>query len=173
LADYQWNTRPRVTWGAEALAGRGRFSAGLRLGQFQTKQRIDVSGASASPTVRSTSLEVVGRARARRLGSADVLVTASAGRMRLGYHPDRISIASGGAGGPIVVDFAPIDEWTAGGGVALQRSLTARWNLGLGIDYGMFRLDTAHRNGSGIQYARESFGQWNARIEVARLFERR
>ena len=172
LADYQWNTRPRATWGAEALAGRGRFAGGLRFGQFQTTQSLDVSGAGVSPTVRSTSLELVGRAGVRRIHRMDLLVTVSAGRVHLGYHPDRVAIAAGG-GSPTVVELAPIDEWTAGGGVTLMRTLAAKWNLGAGIDYGMFRLDTAHRNGSGIQYARESFGQWNARFEVARLFERR
>lgn len=172
LADYQWDTRLHPGFGAEALAGRGRIAAGLRVWSTQTTQTIDVSGASQSPVVRSTTVEAVTRARLLSWFDMPVFATASTGWLHMGYHPDQVTIPAG-AGGPVVVDLKPIDEWTGGAGLAVAREVAAKWSLGVGIDYSLFRLDTAHRNGSGIVNSRESFGQWSARFEVARRFERR
>jgi len=172
LADYQWDTRPHPAFGAQALAGRGRLAAGLRLWSTQTTQTIDVGGTGGSPTVRSTTVEFVSRGRLISVLGMPLSATASVGVLHLGYHPDQVSIDPGG-GSPVVVDLAPIDEWTGGAGLALTRTLASKWNVGIGIDYGRYRLDTAHRDGAVIVNSRESFGQWNARFEVARLIERR
>jgi hypothetical protein len=37
------------------------------------------------------------------------------------------------------------------------------------VDYSAFSLDTAHRSGAGVVDGRESFGNWNARLELARV----
>jgi hypothetical protein len=33
-------------------------------------------------------------------------------------------------------------------------------------------MDTAHRNGAAIEYGRQRFGEWNARIELAWAYGR-
>ncbi len=171
LADYQWNTTPRVAWGAQALAGSGRWAIGPRLWRTQTTQGIDLSGVATATTVRSTSLELVGQGQVATLWGARVLATASVGRLHLGYHPDQVTVGSGGSGNPIVVEFAPVNEWIAGGGLSVQRPLTERWTVSVQVDNGVFALDTAHRNGSVIEYGRESFAGWNVRLGLARIFQ--
>jgi hypothetical protein len=164
LADYQWRVAPRAAWGAEANAGVGRFSAGLRGWSASSVQQVSAAGVSASPQVRWTSLETVGRVRlADALGIA-VHATVSAGRVRLAWHPDRVTLDAGGS--PVTVDFRPVDEWIGGGGLALSRPVGSRWRLGMEVERRVFALDTAHRNGSVIEYARQSFGDWSARLGV-------
>jgi hypothetical protein len=86
----------------------------------------------------------------------------------MSWAPDRLTLATGG--GPVTVDLVPVDTWIAGGGVALQRALLPRWTVDLQLDRRIFGLDTAHRSGAGIVNQRESFGDWSARLEVARVF---
>ena len=169
LADYQWNTSPHLAWGASAMAGAGRLSAGLRYWTSSTTQSMDIGGSTTAPEVLSSTLDLVARTRVASLLGMRVLAGLSGGWLHLGYHPDQVSIPSGG-GSPIPVDLEPIDEWTAGTGLAVMHTVGSAWDVGLGIDYGLFKLDTAHRNGAVIVNSREAFGQWNARIEVARRF---
>jgi hypothetical protein len=173
LSAYQWSTTPRMAWGAQALAGRGRFEIGPRLWRSSTTQRIDVPGVTASPTVRSTSLELVGRGRVATCWDARLLASASGGRLHLGYDPDQIVIPSYGLGAPIVARFTPVDEWIAGLGLGVERPLLERWTVGLAFERRIFGLDTAHRSGNVIVNARESFGDWSARLELSRLLQRR
>ncbi len=171
LADYQWNTTPRPSWGAQVLAGRNRFAAGLRLWRTQTTQAM--GDLVAAPTVRATSWELVGEGLLAEAWGARLLATAGVGWLHLGYQPDEVTIQPSGAGAPIVVDLAPADEWIAGGGLALRRSLVADWTLGLAIDARVFGLEAAHRVGDTVVVERESFGDWSARVELARLYRRR
>lgn len=166
LADYQWDVRPQGAWGAQALIGAGRLAAGVRAWRNGTSQRI---GSGVDPVaVRETSLELVGRARlAERFGVGASLV-AGAGRLHLGFDPDRVAIPAEGGGSAGEASLAPIDEWMASAGVALARPIAARWTLGLEIDHRRFALDTAHREGGAIESARTSFGEWSMRLELAR-----
>lgn len=172
LADYQWDTRPKVAWGAQALAGRGPVGAGLRVWSTATTQGLDLAGVVVSPTVRSTSLELVGRVRVASAWGTRLLATASGGRLHLAYHPDRVTIPAGG-GGSIEASFAPVNEWISGFGAAVERPLGARWTVGVQAERRGWSLDTAHRSGAAIVNARESFGEWSARFEFARVFARR
>ena len=165
LADYQWRTSPRAAWGAQALAGARWFSGGLRLWNTRTQQEISAAQAA---TVRGTSWELVGRGRLLRVGGSELLAVASGGRLHLGYSPDQIEIA-GGSGEPVAVTLGPIDEWIAGGGLALERRVAGVWRLGIEVERRVFSLDTAHRSGDAIIERREALGDWNARIELARL----
>lgn len=162
LADYQWDTRPKLAWGAQALIGGARFGAGARLWNTATTQQIE--SVSDPVTVSSHSLELVGRARVAQLGGARWDALASAGRVHLGYHPDRIEIPGSGE-----ASLAPIDTWIGGLGFGVARPLAARWTIGLEIDHRVFALDTAHRNGSVIENGRDTFGEWSARLELARV----
>lgn len=166
LADYPWTTLPRAAWGAQALAGRGPLEAGLRLWRTQTRQESALPGGTLTSAVRLTSVEVVGRVRMWRVLGADVMGSTSVGRLRIGWDPDRVEIDTGG-GAPIEVRFEPVSEWIAGAGLALSRPVAAGWNAGLELDHRVFRMDTAHRNGSTIEYRRETFGDWNARAALA------
>ena len=120
-----------------------------------------------APTVNATSLEAVGEAQVAALGATALLVTASAGRLRLAYAPDRATTTV--AGSPVDIDFAPIDAWIGGGGLALRRPLAAGFGLGVEVDRRAFALDTAHRAGSAVVERRESFGDWSARLTLSRL----
>jgi hypothetical protein len=171
LADYQWNTSARPSWGAEALAGRGPLSLGARLWSTQTTQQIDLPGASVEPQVRLTRVELVGMGRVATLAGTGLLLSGDLGRLHIGYHPDQVTIPVAGPGVPIVAQFSAIDEWTGGGGVAIQRGLGARWILGLGVEHDFFGLDTAHRSGAAVVYGRESLGDWSAHLEVVRRFQ--
>ncbi len=170
LADYQWDVGARGAWGAQVVAGAGRFGAGLRAWTTSTTQHIDLGGAP-DPRVRATSLDAVGRARlvSRWGGSLEAL--ASVGRMRIGYSPDHVSVPTGGA--PAEVALRPVDSWAVGGGLALRRRVAESWETGIELDTRAFGMDTAHQSGGGTVLRHERFRDWNARIELARILGRR
>jgi hypothetical protein len=163
LADYQMNAAPRAAWGAQVLASWDRWGGGLRGWQASTTQ--DHGSSAPASTVRSSSLELVGRMRIGRLWSTDVLAMASTGVLRLAWDPDRIAFDAGAT--PVEVRFDPITEWIGGGGLALRRSLAESWAVGFEVDHRWFGLDTSHQSGGALVTERETFGEWNARIELA------
>jgi hypothetical protein len=169
LADYQWDTRPRTAWGAQALAGVGRFAVGARAWRSQTVQVLDLPAGPLSPEVRSTTLEVLGRVRLASLAGTGISLAGSAGRLGIRYRPGRVVISSG-PGGDVSADLAPLSEWTVGAGIAAERPLFANWRIGVSVDRSVFALDTAHRSGASIVDARESFGDWSTRLELAWRF---
>lgn len=171
LADYQWNTTPRFGWGILGLVGRGRLAAGLELWRAGTTQAIGDLG--PAPEVIATSAELVGEARLVAHRGTGLWLRGHGGLLRLGYHPDQIAIQPPGPVSPIAVALAPVNTWTAGAGVAVRRALSDRWTLGIGVDARRFAIDTAHRAGNEVVYARETFGDWSARCEVARVLGRR
>jgi len=165
LADYQWATLPRAAWGAQALAVRGPVEAGLRLWRTRTQQDNDLPGGTLSNTVHLTSLEAVARARLVRALGVDVMGSTSVGRLRVAWDPDRVMVDAGGT--PVEVRFEPVNEWIAGAGFALTRPVAPGWRAGVELERRVFRMNTAHRNGSTIEYRRETFGDWNARVALA------
>lgn len=171
LADYQWDTTPRLGWGLSGLVGRGRFAAGLELWRTGTTQAIGDLG--AAPEVHATSLELVGEARIVGRWGTDLWVRGHGGRLRLGYQPDRITIQPPGPVSPIEVELAPVAAWIGGAGAALRRPVASRWTVGLGVDARVFAIDTAHRSGDTVVYGRRSFGDWSIRCEIARMLGRR
>ncbi len=162
LADYQWRTLPSAAWGIQALAEADRWSGGVRLWNTHARQEI---GAAEPATVRSTSFELVGRGRLLNVGASQVLATASGGRLHLGYDPDHIEVS----GDANAVKLGPIDEWIAGAGLALERRVAGAWRVGFEVERRFFGLDTAHRDGEVNVERRETMGDWNARVELARL----
>lgn len=164
FADYQWDVSARPAMGAESLAGFGALETGLRLWTAETTQSLGSTGA-ASPNVRWTSAELLGRARIADVLGARVLGTLSAGRLFLGYSPDRVTFDPG-TGSPITVAFEPVHEWIGGAGVAVQRPLAGAYVAGLQLERRFFAMDTAHRNGSTIETRRETFGDWSARVAL-------
>lgn len=172
LADYQWDTRFHGAYGAEARVGMGRWAGGARIWRTQTTQAVEAPGVTADPIVRATSLELVAHIQLFELHGMRVAGLASGGRRHLGFSPDELSVDTGG-GNVTRVRLAPVDEWIAGGGLSLEHTFGAQWDLGLQVDHGVFGLDTAHRVGAGIETGRESFGEWNARFALAKRFQRR
>ena len=165
LADYQWDTTPRPGWGVRGLVGRGRLAAGLRVWRASSTQSIGDLG--AAPRVHATSWELIAEGRLAEVLGIQVLATAGGGRLHLGYDPDQVTIQSPGPVAPIVVDLEPVGSWIGGGGLALRRGVASSWTLGLGVDARVFTIDTAHRAGGEIVFARESFRDWSARFELA------
>jgi hypothetical protein len=167
MADYQWDVRPHAAWGAQLLAGTGPFAAGLRWWRGGTTQSLSLAGVT-DPAVRTGSIELIARARVARWRDVQFLATASGGRLAITYHPDRVTVTTGGT--PIEVALAPLHEWVGGAGLALQLPLAGHWSWGLETERRMFALDTAHRNGSAVTLARETFGDWDARVALTRAW---
>ena len=167
LADYQWDVRPHAGWGAQAFVGRGGWSVGPRLWRSGTTQALGLAG-MPDPRVRSTSLELVTRARLAHWRSAECLALVSGGRLAIRYQPDRLTLDTGG--GAVELAFAPVDSWIAGAGVALRAPVAGGWTAGVEAERRMFALDTAHRSGAGVTYARETFGDWHMRFELGRAW---
>lgn len=168
LADYQWNLAPRPAWGAQAGAAFGRFGVALRAGVAAATQHVDAAASTTDPAVRVTTFDLAGEAElARPLGTA-LLARASTGRVTLGYAPDRVTLDAGGT--TAQVELPPVHAWTWGAGAALRRELAPRWIATLAVERQSFAFDTAHRTGASVAYARETFGNWNGRLELARLF---
>lgn len=170
LADYQWDTTPGVAWGAQALAGAGPWTTGVRFWSAKTVQAIGLDAPAAN--VNRTSWEGIAQARVARWWGNELSLGASAGRIHLSYRPDHVAIDVG-TGTPVDVELRPIDAWVVGGGAALRRTWDTRWTLGLEVDRRAFSLEAAHRNGATIEVGRESFDDWSAHVEFARTFGRR
>jgi hypothetical protein len=133
-----------------------------------TRQSLDPTVASASPLVRSMSLEMVARGRLAEGWGSRLMATASGGWLHLGYDPDQLEV-DGGAG-PVTVDLKPIDTWVMGGGLGVERWLGGRWLAGLEMEHRIFDLGAAHQSGGTTVVGRERFGDWNARLRLARSF---
>jgi len=165
LADYRWDTTPQAGWGVRALVGRGRLACGLRAWRASTTQSIGDLG--DPPAVHATSWELVGEGVLAQVMGTRVLATGSAGRLRLGYEPDRITIQPPGVS-PIAVDLEPVGAWIVGGGLMLRRAMSPAWTVGLGAEVRRFSIDTSHRSGDEIVQARQALGDWSARFELGR-----
>ncbi len=166
LADYRWDTAPRFESGLGAMVGRDGWGLGLRLRRTDTTQGLALAADLADPTVRLTSAELLGRLRLAQPLGAEVWVGAQAGWLHLGYAPDAVSFTTGGAGVPVTVDFAPVDEPVYGGGLTLRRPLGPAWAAALGAEASTFALDTSHRAGQQIVQERERFWNWSLRLAV-------
>jgi hypothetical protein len=169
LSSYQWDTRPQMAWGAQALAGTSRFSGGLRVWSTGTTQNL---GLPEQPTahVRTTSYDLVGRGVVARGLGFDLLALGSVGRMHMSYQPGHVTTDVGGV--PTVITLAPIEEWSGGGGLAVEHRVAGTWSVGAAVERRLFGLDTAHTSGGSVVEGRESFGDWTARVEIARIFVR-
>jgi len=169
LSNYQWDTRPQMSYGAQALLGAGRLSGGVRVWTTSTTQELGLPDAGDA-RVRATSVDLVGRGVLVRGFGFDLLALGSVGRMHLAYQPDRITTMATGM--PTVITLDPINEWEGGGGFAVEHRMGGVWSLGAALERRLFGLDTAHASGGTVVEGRESFGDWTARLEIARIFTR-
>jgi len=167
LADYQWDVRPHAGWGVQALVGRGGWSVGPRLWRSGTTQALELPG-TQDPHVSTTSLELVTRTRLARWRTVECAALASGGRLAIRYQPDRLTLDTGG--GPVELALGPVDSWIAGAGVALHAPVAGGWTVGMEAERRVFALDTAHRSGASVTYARETFGDWQMRFELGRAW---
>jgi hypothetical protein len=168
FGDYQWNLAPHPAWGAQAGAALGRYGLSLRVWSAASTQHLDAAASVPDPRVRTTTVDLAGDVRVAGLGGTALLARASAGRVAIGYDPDHVTFAT--AGGATDVELAPVHAWSWGAGAAVRRALSARWTATLAVERQAFAFDTAHRTGSSVTLAREGFGNWNGRLELARLF---
>lgn len=167
LHDYRWDVSPHATLGAYASVARGPLDAGLHAWTASTSQDTGLDDI-APPTVRMTALELIGGWRVVSLAGVGLVALGSAGRVHLGYHPDTVTFDADGT--EVRVAFDPIDEWIFGAGFALRRAIGPALIAGARVDYHVFGLDTAHRNGDVIERDRESFGSWSGRLELGYRF---
>ena len=167
LADYQWDVRPHAGWGAQALVGRGGWSVGPRLWRSGTTQALEAPG-TPDPHVSTTSLELVARSRLASWRSVECVALASGGRLAIRYQPDRLTLQT--SGGPVEVALGSVDTWIAGAGLALRAPVAGGWTVGMETERRVYALDTAHRSGAAVTYARETFGDWQMRFELGRAW---
>jgi len=165
FSSFQWDVRPRASFGGEVMAGRGAWVSGLRLWRATSTQSIGQPG-TESADVAITTLDFFAQRRMASFLGADLFTTASAGGMWLGYQPDQVTITPSGSS-PIVVDLEPIHEWTAGAGLAVRRPWSGPWSTSFAVDYQVFGLTTSHMSGNEVETNRESFGDWSARLGLA------
>ena len=166
LANYRWDVGGQRAYGVQALLGRDRWGAGLRLFRWSTSQSTGLLGFADVPTVRLTSWQMFAQFRAVSLLGVRVLGSGSVGRVHLGYNPDQL-ILDDGVSTPVVVDFKPLDEWMLGLGLGVERDLFSSLSVGAELERTYFSLDTAHQNGGVIEQNRESFGNWNLRLRLS------
>jgi hypothetical protein len=164
LADFQWEITPRVSWGGQAAVRIGRTALGVRLLRQGTEQDTGLIDPPAT-SVGRTSVDVVARFTAARILGTDAWLGASAGWMHLGFSPDE-AVIDLPSGSDITVEFDPINEAVFGLGAGVSKEVAPRWAIGLGAERTLFGLDTAHRRGDDIVETRESFGDWNVRMEL-------
>ncbi len=100
------------------------------------------------------------------------LIGRSSEALQLGWSPDEVVVSPSGSGSEVTKRFAPVHEWTGGAGAAVERALPGPWRAGVQVERRVFGLDTAHRAGATVVMDRESFGEWSARLELARVFGR-
>ncbi len=166
LADYRRDVRPHAAWGLEGRVGRGPWTLGLRGLTAASPQDLGPIGAGGSAVVtdvRTTRLELVGRRRIARLGGQSFAATASAGRARVAIDPGTVAVDDG-MGGAIVVALAPVESWSWGAGLAVERGLSASWTAGVEGDFGRYAMDTAHRAGDEIVRESTTFTDWGVRL---------
>jgi len=167
LADYQWDVHPHAGWGAQALVGLGGWSVGPRYWRSGTTQALGISG-TPDPRVHSTSYELVARTRVARWRTVECVALASGGRLAIRYQPDRLTLVTGGS--PIELALGPVDSWIAGAGLALHAPVAGGWTVGMETERRVYALDTAHRSGTAVTYAHETFGDWHMRFELGRAW---
>jgi hypothetical protein len=95
LDDFQWSVAPRPAYGAQALAGAGLWSGGVRLWSSQSRQEIDPGSSASEATVYATSLELVGRARLASRWGTSLSADVTGGLLRLSYAPDHAQVVTG------------------------------------------------------------------------------
>ncbi len=166
LADYRWDTRPTTLFALQAIAGRGRLAAGLRLSRWAVTQGTGLARIESDPVVRMTHFEWIAQFQAIEFAGFQLWGSALAGRVGLSYAPDRVTIATGGPGGDIEVAFDPITETSLGWGLEIKRDFTGRMMASLAAEQSGFSLDTNHRRGSEIVSEREEFINWSIRLQV-------
>jgi len=71
------------------------------------------------------------------------------------------------------VALEPVSTWNAGAGIAARRVIAGPWSAGLELEGRVFPVEAAHRNADTIVTGRETFGDWSARLELARVWDRR
>ena len=164
LADYQWDTRPKFTAGAEAIATLGPWGAGLRYTRSSTTQEL--GSASSTPTARvaTRAYELVARRRVAAFGGQSLFADAAIGRTRLSYAPDHVQIDAGGT--PVDVALDPVAAWSWGGGIGAQRALGRAMVLGLEVGYRSFAMDAAHTSGGAVVIERRTFAEWSTRFTL-------
>lgn len=167
-ARYRWDERAHAAYGASALLSRGRVGAGVRVERTGAAQALELGGsAPAEAAITGTSLEAIARVRVARVSGASLALTGAAGRTWYAWTPEQVDVNTGS--GVTTVRFAPVATPSAAVGAVCALS-AGRWQLGLAAERRFVTLDTAHRAGEQIVYAKETFGDWNARLEVARTF---
>lgn len=168
LADYQWDTRPQATGGAQAMVAAGAWGAGLRWTQSSTTQDLGATASTPQASVRTRALELVTRRSLLAFGGQSLFLDAAVGRTRLSYKPDHVTMDAGGT--PVAVELAPIDTWSWGGDLGAERALGSTLVGGLELGWRAFSLAAAHQSGGQVVVERRTFAEWSTRFTLGWRF---
>lgn len=165
LADYRWDTRPASLWGGRVLAGQGPLALGLCGWRAATTQSTGLPGEATAPRVALTTLAAVGLARVASPLGCELWLGGQAGRLHADWEPGELVVDQGGEA--VTVRFVDVDEWSLGVAAEIRRRLGRDLSLSLQAERSSWSLDTAHRVGDAIEYRRDRFANWTARLQVA------
>ena len=168
LADYQWDTRPTATGGAQAMVTFGAWGGGLRWTQTSNTQQLGSTASTTEATVRTRAFEAVARRTLAGFAGQSLFADAAVGRTRLSYRPDHVTVDAGGT--PVEVTLAPIDSWSWGGGLGTERALGSSLVGGLELGYRAFALDAANQSGGQVVVERRTFAEWSTRFTLGWRF---
>jgi hypothetical protein len=169
LSDYRWDVRPSAALQLHASALHGPWALGLGLGTTSTLQESGIPGETLAPRVALHTLELHAAFRVAQWQGIQLWGQAHGGRLMMRYEPDQFSFAVPGGGEPIVVDYAPVDEWTGGLAASLRREFFGNLALAAQLTHSSFALDTSHRRGDEIVHERQGFHNWSLGISASWL----
>ncbi len=169
LANYRWDTKPAVVTGLQVTLYRGWLAGGIRMGRSHTRQVTGIPGETRAPQVNKTDVVFTGHVRALEYRIFELWGSISGGGMFLGYDPDRMTFEIGGIADPVTVSYEAVSTWQYGLGTGLRSKITRHAALSLEVERSTFSLDTAHRRGDEIVYARQSFSNWQFSVGVSWL----
>ena len=164
LDDYRWDIGPARLIGAEAWIAFARFEAAFAVERSSTEQSTGLPGPNSSPQVDLTQVALRLRARLVSWGPVHLLAGAGAGRLHLGWDPERATYVVSGLPDPLTVEYEPIDTWRTELELGARIALPGPVDLGLATTWAHFDLETAHRSGTEIVERDETFSTLDARV---------
>jgi hypothetical protein len=155
--DYGWDAGSHPSWNLSTALRHGRFGILAGFSRTETAQHQDIGVEPARQDVALSNARLMLEARLFETHGVALRGRAGAGRLHIGYEPDRAALTGFNAGTAGEIAFEPIDAWSGELGVAVAVALTRALSLEIAAERRTFRIDTSHRDGESIVRGEESF----------------